>query len=354
MRYILAVLTIAALTGICGPRATAATPPAKFETPSVEGLQKWIYGYRIKPDLKRVPGAIRAMAQTGALKDPEASGIYIGFIAGVLGSNPGKADRLIEQALPVGSESEWAIVRAIAYSGLPGWKRILRNHANRLPSRKVMIEKYLSGQLPALDDIALEKKNPALLEQMRSYFTVEKYFGSKQRNAPPEITFETSPELLDTLWGYYFATGSRAPVLRMVQLLPWSSDNESVEKLTVGNMAKFTLASNAARDVRLLAILKGAAPHQPKAVAPVLAEVIDAAETVEIARIRREARASLEELQRKGPNSRRNMAWWGKVGEGAIALGCIAAAATGQVQLGLPCVLGGAASSAALKFWSSP
>ena len=30
---------------------------------------------------------------------------------------------------------------------------------------------------------------------------------------------------------------------------------------------------------------------------------------------------------------------------------CIAAAVTGQVELGIPCVVGGAAASAALQFW---
>lgn len=330
------------------PARAAVAAPGKFEA-SVEGVQKWIYAYRLKPEPTRVPAAVRVMAQIGVLKDPEASGIYIGFIAGVIGSNPKIAEQLVEKMLPIAPEAEWAVVRAIAYSGLPTWKRLMGKVASRIPTRRVMIDKYLSGQLPTLDEIALEKKSPAFMEQVRGYFT----FKEKKR-PPPETTFESSPELLDTLWGYYFATGSHAPILRMVTLLPWSKDNESVEKLTVGNMAKFTLASNSARDVKLLAILKGAAPHQPKETTPVLTEVIEAAETVEIARIRREARASLEELQRKGPNSRRNMAWWGRVGEGAIALGCIAAAATGQVQLGLPCVIGGAASSAALKFWSSP
>jgi len=42
---------------------------------------------------------------------------------------------------------------------------------------------------------------------------------------------------------------------------------------------------------------------------------------------------------------------WGKVGEGALAVGCIAAAAAGQVELGIPCVIGGATSSAALSAW---
>ncbi len=350
------IATICAALSIVAPAAantpapakSAAAAPAKLEA-SVEGVQKWIYAYRLKPEPTRVPAAVRAMAQIGVLKDPEASGIYIGFVAGVLGSNPKLAEQLVDKMLPIAPEAEWAVVRAIAYSGLPSWKRLMGKFAGRIPTRRVMIDKHLSGQLPTLDEIALEKKSPAFMEQVRGYFS----FGEKQAPAPV-TTFETSPELLDTLWGYYFATGSHAPILRMVTLLPWSKDNESIEKLTVGNMAKFTLASNGARDMKLLAILKGTAPHQPKEIKPALAEVIEAAETVEIARIRREARASLEELQRKGPNSRRNMAWWGRVGEGAIALGCIAAAATGQVQLGLPCVIGGAASSAALKFWSSP
>jgi hypothetical protein len=34
-----------------------------------------------------------------------------------------------------------------------------------------------------------------------------------------------------------------------------------------------------------------------------------------------------------------------------MALGCITAAVTGQVEFGIPCVIGGAATSAALRMW---
>jgi hypothetical protein len=118
-------------------------------------------------------------------------------------------------------------------------------------------------------------------------------------------------------------------------------------------MAKFTLATNATRDAKLLAMLQAARTTQPKAVQPVLAEVIDAAETVETGKFRKDALAALEELKRKGPMSRRNVAWWGQVGEGAIAAGCIAAAAVGTVALGLPCVVGGAVTSAGLRYLGS-
>ena len=48
-------------------------------------------------------------------------------------------------------------------------------------------------------------------------------------------------------------------------------------------------------------MLKRASKNQPKNVTVVLDEVIDAAETMEITRLRKNALAALEELKRKGP-----------------------------------------------------
>jgi hypothetical protein len=112
-----------------------------------------------------------------------------------------------------------------------------------------------------------------------------------------------------------------------------------------------TLASNAARDPTLLTMLKRAGKNQPKDVTVVLNEVIDAAETMETTRLRKDALAALKE--RKGPAYKRDVSNWGQVGQGALALGCIAAAVTGHVELGIPCVVGGAASSAALSVWNN-
>jgi hypothetical protein len=59
---------------------------------------------------------------------------------------------------------------------------------------------------------------------------------------------------------------------------------------------------------------------------------------------------AIEELRAKGPQSAREMAWWGKAGQTALALGCVAASAMGQVEFGIPCVVGGALSTAALNY----
>jgi hypothetical protein len=37
---------------------------------------------------------------------------------------------------------------------------------------------------------------------------------------------------------------------------PWANERDSVDKLAMGSMAKYTLASNAARHAELLALLK--------------------------------------------------------------------------------------------------
>jgi hypothetical protein len=342
MRYVIAIAMI--IVAFMAP-ARAASPSASGFT-STEAVNRWISHYRTKPQPVLLPPAVRALSQLGALKETESTGVYVGFIAGVLYANPGKAEELVDKMAAMAPPDQWVVVRAVAYSGHPDWKELLQRAGARMPQRRVMIERYIEGRLQTLDEVALEKKSPTLWEKMSSPFRSDK--PAKQN----ETTFDQNPELLDTLWGYYFATGSYGPIARIVTLLPWAQERDSVDKLTVGSMAKYTLASNAARDPALLGLLKAASRNQPPEVAPVLAEVIEAAETMETTRLRKVALAALEELKRKGPASNRDVSTWGMIGQGALALGCIAAAATGQVEFGIPCVIGGAASSAALGYWN--
>jgi hypothetical protein len=331
------------------PPAPAATPsknPGRLTDPySSDAVLRWIWTYRSHPDPKSLPVAVRALSRFGAFKDPESAGVFVGFMAGVLGSNPRQAETLIAKTLPLPPEDDWVVVRAIAYSGLPTWRELLENVSDRLPTRQVMIEKYRNGKMLTLFEATLKKKSPTLRERIHDYF------AGKEKDKDKPVPLDPSPELLDTFWGYYFATGTHRPVMRIIAMLPMSRDDDSVDTLTLGSMAKYTLASNAARTPELLAMIKRVRELEPKEVQKVLDEVIDAAETVNTASIRKEALASIEDLRRKGPGYKRNVSRWGQIGQGALALGCIGAAASGMVALGLPCVVGGAASSAALNYW---
>ena len=164
------------------------------------------------------------------------------------------------------------------------------------------------------------------------------------------LPLDQSPAALDILWGYYFGTGRFDSVERIVSALAWAKDGNNVEKLTLGAMAKWTLANNAQQDKHLLDYLRSQIKRQPKPVAKEIEEVVEAAETYETSKIRREAMAAIEDLKRKGPASARNASWWGTAGQTALALGCVVASAMGHIEVGIPCVIGGVASSAALKF----
>jgi hypothetical protein len=332
------------------PAADAAVTPDIDPRASLNVVQQWIYNYRAKPDYAHVPAAVRVLFHAQSFKEPENSGIYLGFIAGAIGSNPAKAEQLVTSFFPVAPEDEWVIVRAIAYSGLPDWRNLLRKVAPKMPGRQVMIDSYLAGTLPTLANIPLEEAKPGMLDKLRVVFT-RNPFAKEDKKLKMAQTFASNQDLLDTLWGYYFATGSHLPILRIMQMLPWTKSRDTLDKLTVGSMARYTLASYAVRDAGLREFLRSELANQPEAIKAPLGEVIEAADTVQLGAVRKDALAAVDELKTKGSDSRRDLDFWGQVGVGAVALGCVSAAALGQVEIGIPCVIGGSASQGLLSFW---
>jgi hypothetical protein len=316
----LAVVAADAATPRSGATRTApaTAPPSalqqRFTNP--DQIQRWIKDYRTKPEPKRLPELVHTMSAMGLFREVESTGIYVGFMAGVLGTNRDQAEALIDALFPMPPEDQVAIIRAIAYSGLPDWKVQLERVMERMPARRVLIDRFLAGKTLPLDKLGLE----------------------------------TGPLTLDTNWGYYFASGDFAPVRRIVSALAWSKEANDLEKLTIAGMARYTLATNAMRDVDLARFLEGEVARQPKPVAIALRDVIDAAQTFEVARVRRDAVAAIDELKAKGPEKKRNLAWWAQTGTTLISLGCVVAAATGHVEFGLPCVIGGPLSAAAGKY----
>lgn len=316
--------------------------------PTKEGVLGWINAYNPKRDVGRVPAVMKVASELGLLSDPEGGGMYVGFMAGVIGANPKSAPGIIKKLLVIRTADQWALVRAIAYSGHPDWRGLMTRFAKEMPDRATMAQRYLDGTLPTPGTPVAEEK-----ATWKDRVNPRKWFGRKDKDRP--VPLEERPEIIDVYWGYYYASRSSRPVERLVGMLRWSQERDSVERLTIGSMAKFTMAMNASRDMKLLRLLKQLQARQTdRKTATQLAETIEAAETMEISPLRKEALDRLEELKRMGPGSKRDMAWWGKLGQGAISLGCVAAAATGQVALGVPCVVGGAATSGILYYLTQP
>ncbi len=314
-----------AKSGLAKPEGAFATststgrgplPPPDFK--STSDALVWIDRYRKAPDPSAVPAAIRAMARVGLFTGQSEAALYIGFLAGVIGANEVDARDLIAALFPMAPEHQAVIVKAIAFSGHPFWQTLLKTFGERMPARRRLIDLYLTGALKPIDKLALDAE----------------------------------PNLLDTLWGMHFATGKYAPVVQILQALAWVEDDENLDRLTVASRASWTLAFNAARDNDLLRLYQAQQPTLGDAAAKRLGEIIEAVELFDAERIRRQALAQIEEIRRRPPEAKRNWSDWARdAGSTAIALGCVAAQATGFAQVGAACVIGGAVYTGATKLW---
>lgn len=311
-QFILAC-TVAIFSILAAAVSTQAAAAERFE--KAENILTFISGYRENKTPDAIPELVHAMVRLGVINEPEKSGIYTGFLAGIIQENQVGAPDLIAEFFPMPPAQQVVLVKAIVYSDLPDWKGLLGQFVERMPARKVLIERYLFGKGKTLGKLPLDED-----------FT------------------------LDVYWGLYFATGNWMPAIRIIDALKWADEKNDVEKLTIGSMAKWTLATNASRDKNLLDLAKAEMGVRDEAIRKHLSEVVDAAELFETNRLRDQALKAIDELRAKGPQRARDINTWGQAGQTVLALGCVAAAALGQVEFGIPCVVGGALSSAALKY----
>jgi hypothetical protein len=301
---------------------------------SVDRLMDWISNYRKHKNPSRVPAAVHAMQDYGLFADEEKAWFCTGFIAGVLGSNPKDGPALVPRMFPMPDKEQAVIIRAIVYSGRPDWRELLEKNASRMPLRGPLIDDFLAGKRPALMELPLDHGG--------------------------------SPGIY-ALWGYYVATGQYEPVVRIMQALRWSKKKEdsrfsfrkvfsgwghdpsAVEKITTGGTAKWTLASYAERDRALLSLYRAEYERQPEEIAKPLKDVIEAAEIFESEKIRKDQFGAIEDAQKQQMTNEAGMTKGATAGSIAIATGCVAATALGQAYIALPCVLGGALYTGAVK-----
>ncbi len=309
----------------------AATGASEFAT--AERLLDWVSNYRDRPQYWKVPAAVHAMRDHRLFTDEEQRWFCIGFIAGVLGTNPNDGPGLIPKMFPMPPKEQEVIIRAIAYSGRPDWQDLMEKSAHRMPLRKPLIDDLLNGRRATLQAMELETGG-----------TTAVY----------------------ALWGYYVASGQHEPVMRIMQALKWSKgaekagffekltsgwgkDANNVEKVKTGGTAKWTLASYAERDRELIDLYRAELVNQPKEIAGPLEDVIEAASLFEAEKIRKGQYGAIEDAERRQLTADAGMSKGWTAGSIAIATGCVAASALGQAHIAVPCVIGGALYSGAGK-----
>lgn len=163
MRWAVGLAILALLATAVGAQAPPPRVKPGADLPKrPEQVLAWINAYRTKPTPWRLPQAMRALSGLGAFRDIDNAGIYVGFAAGVLAANSAAADKLVDAMFPMPPEDQVVIVRAIAYSGLPEWKALLTRVVERMPARRILIERHLFGNAPGLLELPLEQNTAAL------------------------------------------------------------------------------------------------------------------------------------------------------------------------------------------------
>ncbi|MEO7742719.1 MAG: hypothetical protein ABIR98_07275 [Usitatibacter sp.] len=204
------------------------------------------YYYR-RPEPAAVVDAMLALGKQGALRNPEVAAPFAGFLAGVLSKNRATAAANVHRLAVLPAEDQPVLILGLWYSGHPDTKALLAGLAKEMPAQRAMIE-----------DLA--RSTPAKLV---------------------EVPLDKDPWVLAALWGNFMATGDEAPVLRIIDALPFTMIAQGdKQRLAMGRTAEWSLISNAAQHPRVMEIVRRNAAARTGAIANMLNRVAARAEEV--------------------------------------------------------------------------
>jgi hypothetical protein len=213
---------------------------------------RWINAYRTNPEPAGMPAAVKALSRFGSFKDPEQSGVFVGFLAGVIATNPDKAEQLVNKMLPLPPGDQWVVVRAIAYSGHPDWRNMLRRFSAKLRPQgndRQVSERTAAAPLPISARAAC----------------IELGFCSRARSPARAAQGQCSSRApnCSTLIGATISRPDARPIGRIIEMLAWSVRGQR-RKAHPRQHGEIHLASNASRDPELMVTLREAHERTPK------------------------------------------------------------------------------------------
>ncbi len=107
MRRVIVALMSFALLLATGWAPSRAAPLGPGALGSRDAVLAWMNTYRVTHDLAHVPDAVHALSKLVVLKDPETSGAFVGFLAGVLAANPDRAEQIVGKMFSLPPEDQW-------------------------------------------------------------------------------------------------------------------------------------------------------------------------------------------------------------------------------------------------------
>jgi hypothetical protein len=207
-------------------------------------VTRWMSHYYENPQPERVEAAVRYLSKSGYLGKRGSAPAVMGFISGVMAANPAEARTLALRLADLPEAQQPVLLIGLWYSGVPDSAAIFRELLPRMPGQKKRISNFIATAAPKITDI------------------------------PPE----RGSWVIDMLWGDFIATGSDAPVKRIIDVLAWLHPGGEHSQMAVGASARWSLTGNAIQHERVLQICKAELARRPRDSTAILSQVVREAE----------------------------------------------------------------------------
>ncbi|MBC2600515.1 hypothetical protein [Puniceicoccus vermicola] len=142
---------------------------------SAEAEGNWMMDYYLDPTPEELPSHLIQLSEDGVLSDPKAQAPIVGFTSQVMANHPDRVGDWMAQLSDLPEDSAVAVQTALWFSN---------TEASREYFEENDLNEYLEAPAPDILGMAID-----------------------------------NPGTLDLLWGYFFATGEKAPIESLVSSL---------------------------------------------------------------------------------------------------------------------------------------
>jgi hypothetical protein len=180
---------------LMAPLALAQTPAGDNELMPEKTLVAWVYGYAEHKDADSVVTAIRSLKNWSGIDEAEIMSFMVGFWGGVFAAHPDKVEgwlaALKDLPYPGPKQLLWS---AAQLSRIAGWRDIITRDAKQYDIEA----RYFVSRMTGMKDEELD-----LYSQKIDY-----------------------PMMGDMFWGWYFATGDKQYVQKIISTLALGKDDK--------------------------------------------------------------------------------------------------------------------------------
>ena len=190
------------------------------DNPGMKNLQEWFTYYYLNPEPDKISLTLKEITARGYFENDNVQGPLTGFFTEVFIANPQRIDDWVNPY--IGVSKRHLLYTALWASNTPQGRAALEQMAKALsPEEAKKIQVLLASPPPTVESMTIN-----------------------------------SPAALDYLWGRFMASGSTAPVNRIIDQMKLADSKGNVETRLIGGAAQWSVSANARQHKKVLEVVK--------------------------------------------------------------------------------------------------